>query len=131
MAEVALTTREGSPASENAATMPPSTVQHPAERVIAKTARLFFIDHLRAALVILVVLHHVAVIYGEGTAFYYVDPANRESLTSLLLVVFALANQAWFMGALFLLAGYFTPGSYDRKGAGAFLKDRLLRLGIP
>lgn len=96
-----------------------------------KTARLFFIDHLRATLVILVVLHHVAVIYGEGTAFYYVDPANRESLTSLLLVVFVLANQAWFMGALFLLAGYFTPGSYERKGAGAFLKDRLLRLGIP
>jgi hypothetical protein len=23
------------------------------------------------------------------------------------------------------------PGSYDRKGAGRFLKDRLIRLGIP
>ncbi|MBN1963169.1 MAG: acyltransferase family protein [Anaerolineae bacterium] len=30
-----------------------------------------------------------------------------------------------------MLAGYFTPGSFDRKGAGAFLKDRLIRLGIP
>ena len=35
------------------------------------------------------------------------------------------------MGALFLIAGYFTPGSFDRKGPGSFLKDRLLRLGIP
>jgi peptidoglycan/LPS O-acetylase OafA/YrhL len=35
------------------------------------------------------------------------------------------------MGALFLVAGYFTPGSFDRKGAGAFLKGRLLRLGMP
>jgi hypothetical protein len=35
------------------------------------------------------------------------------------------------MGTLFLVAGYFTPGAYDRKGAGAFLKGRLLRLGIP
>jgi hypothetical protein len=35
------------------------------------------------------------------------------------------------MGAFFLLAGYFTPGSLDRKGAGAFLKDKLVRLGIP
>jgi surface polysaccharide O-acyltransferase-like enzyme len=35
------------------------------------------------------------------------------------------------MGALFLLSGYFTPVSFDRKGPSSFLKDRLLRLGIP
>jgi surface polysaccharide O-acyltransferase-like enzyme len=35
------------------------------------------------------------------------------------------------MGAFFLLAGYFTPGSYGRRGPGAFLTHRLLRLGIP
>ncbi len=26
---------------------------------------------------------------------------------------------------------YGAPGSYDRKGGGKFLKDRLMRLGIP
>ncbi|MBV7337504.1 acyltransferase family protein [Chloroflexi bacterium TSY] len=98
---------------------------------VAKAARLFFIDRFRSALTLLVVLHHVAVVYGEGISFYYVEPANMESLTYLVLLVFVLANQGWFMGAFFLLAGYFTPGSYDRKGSGAFLKDRLLRLGIP
>jgi surface polysaccharide O-acyltransferase-like enzyme len=30
-----------------------------------------------------------------------------------------------------MISGYFTPGSYDRKGPWPFLKDRLLRLGIP
>jgi glucans biosynthesis protein C len=35
------------------------------------------------------------------------------------------------MGFFFLLAGYFTPGSYDRKGSKSFLLDRLIRLGIP
>ena len=35
------------------------------------------------------------------------------------------------MGFLFLISGYFMPASYDRKGPGRFLKDRLLRLGIP
>lgn len=94
-------------------------------------SRLFFLDHLRAALVILVVLHHVAVIYGEGMSFYYVEPPNKETLTYLVLLVFVLLNQAWFMGALFLVAGYFTPGSYDRRGAASFLQGRLLRLGIP
>jgi glucans biosynthesis protein C len=29
-----------------------------------------------------------------------------------------------------LIAAYFTPGSYDRKGATSFLRDRLVRLGI-
>jgi len=48
-----------------------------------------------------------------------------------VLLVFVLLNQSWFMGALFFLAGYFTPGSYDRKGASSFLKGRLLRLGVP
>lgn len=35
------------------------------------------------------------------------------------------------MGFFFLVSGYFTPGSYDRKGGKRFLTDRLLRLGIP
>ncbi len=35
------------------------------------------------------------------------------------------------MGLLFLLAGYFTPISCDRKGGTAFARDRLSRLGIP
>ena len=95
------------------------------------TSRLFFIDHLRASLVILVVLHHLALVYGAGAPFYYVEPPANDPLSFLVLLVFILVNQSWFMGALFLLAGYFTPGSFDRKGPGSFLKDRLLRLGIP
>ena len=95
------------------------------------TSRMFFIDHLRAALVILVVLHHVAIVYGAGAPFYYVEPPFTDPLAYLVLLAFALFNQAWFMGALFLIAGYFTPGSFERKGSGSFLKSRLVRLGIP
>jgi glucan biosynthesis protein C len=96
------------------------------------TSRLFFIDNLRAALVILVVLHHVALVYGASVeGFYYLEPPFTDPRAFLVLLVFALANQAWFMGAFFLLSGYFTPGSYDRKGPGSFLINRLLRLGIP
>ena len=35
------------------------------------------------------------------------------------------------MGLLFFLAGYFTVPSLDRKGPKEFLKDRLIKLGIP
>ena len=95
------------------------------------SSRLLFIDNLRTGLVTLVVLHHLALVYGAGAPFYYVEPPINDPLAFLVLLVFILVNQSWFMGALFLLAGYFTPGSFDRKGPGSFLKDRLLRLGIP
>ncbi len=93
--------------------------------------RLVYLDRLRAALVILVVLHHVALVYGAIAPFYYQEPPFTDPLAFLILGVFALANQAWFMGALFLLAGYFTPLSFDRRGAGSFVVARLVRLGIP
>jgi glucan biosynthesis protein C len=102
-----------------------------------KTSRLFFVDNLRVALAILVVLHHVAIVYGAVLPmFYYLEPPFSspgviDPLTYLALLVFSLFNQAWFMGAFFLLAGYFTPRSYDHKGPGAFLKEKLVRLGIP
>jgi hypothetical protein len=35
------------------------------------------------------------------------------------------------MGFFFLLAGYFTPASYNRKSLAQFVLDRLIRLGIP
>jgi glucan biosynthesis protein C len=107
-------------------------VKSPVQTAAGKTSRLFYIDHMRAALVILVVLHHVALVYGASVqGFYYLEPPFTDHLAFLALLVFALVNQAWFMGAFFLLAGYFTPGSFERKGPGSFLKDRLLRLGIP
>ncbi len=107
------------------------TETSPVQAATGRTSRLFFIDHLRAALVILVVLHHLAVVYGGIPPFYYFEPPINDLLAGLIALVFVLFNQAWFMGAFFLLAGYFTPGSFDRKGPGSFLKDRLLRLGIP
>ena len=96
-----------------------------------QAVRLFFVDHWRAALIILVVLHHVALVYGAGAPFYYVEPPLTDPLAYVVLLTFVLFNQAWFMGALFLISGYFTPRSFDRQGSTAFLKNRMLRLGIP
>ena len=50
--------------------------------------RLAFVDHLRAALVILVVLHHLAVVYGANTPFYYMEPRYQDILALIVLVVF-------------------------------------------
>ncbi|MEZ4667983.1 MAG: acyltransferase family protein [Anaerolineae bacterium] len=105
--------------------------ESPVQTATRASSRLFFIDHLRAVLLIFVVLHHVAMVYGASAPFYYVEPPFDDPLAFNQLMVFALSNQAWHMGAFFLLAGYFTPRSFDRKGSTAFLKGRLIRLGIP
>ena len=102
----------------------------PASQAISRV-RLFFLDQLRTALTILVVLHHLAVIYGAAAVFYYVEPPGAgDTLARVVFAAFVLINQAYVMGLFFLISGYFTPGSFDRKGPGAFFKDRLLRLGI-
>jgi glucans biosynthesis protein C len=91
--------------------------------------RLSYLDNLRILLTVLVVLHHAAITYGNIPIWYYTEPARDTSGTALdLLVMF---NQTFFMGFFFLIAGYFVPGSYDRKGGRAFMNDRLVRLGIP
>lgn len=91
--------------------------------------RLFYVDNLRTALTVLVVLHHAALAYSNIPHWYYLETATDPSgvLLDLLLVL----NQAFFMGAFFLIAGLFVPGSYDRKGARRFFGERLLRLGVP
>jgi surface polysaccharide O-acyltransferase-like enzyme len=95
----------------------------------AKSIRLFFVDHLRAFLIILLIMHHLAITYGALGSFYYHDTTN--ALTALLLTILVTIDQAFFLGLFFLISAYFTPGAYDRKGTDLFLRDRLLRLGIP
>ena len=99
------------------------------EQAPTKGLRLLFIDNLRSAIIILVILHHIAVMYSGGGSFYYIEPG--DTLANDVLTIFLALNQAWFMGAFFLVSGYFSPASFDRKGTWLFLKDRLIRLGIP
>jgi hypothetical protein len=96
----------------------------------SRARRLFFVDNLRVFLSVLVILHHLAIIYGGSGDFAYKE-AYPDDLTSLILTLFTAINAPYFMGFWFLMAGYFAPGSYDRKGGESYVKGRLLRLGIP
>ncbi|HZR74325.1 acyltransferase [Bradyrhizobium sp.] len=89
------------------------------------------IDALRAAVTLLVVFHHTALTYGAIGGWYYREIAPSNSPSSLLLILFTAFNQAWFMGLFFLLAGYYTPPAHRRHGTAGFVKERLLRLGVP
>jgi len=93
--------------------------------------RDFYIDRLRTVMTAFVILHHTAITYGAIGGWYWHEIEPSSSLSSRLLVLFCATNQAYFMGFFFLLAGYFTPGSLERKGYARFIGDRFLRLGIP
>src|SRR5580698_6391567 len=93
--------------------------------------RDFYIDRLRSVMTALVILHHTSITYGAPGGWFWTELKPSATPTSLLLTVFVATNQAYFMGFFFLLAGYFTPRSLERKGYASFLKDRFLRLGLP
>jgi surface polysaccharide O-acyltransferase-like enzyme len=89
------------------------------------------LDALKGAVTLLVVLHHTAITYGAIGGWYYKEVPTDGRLQVQALVFFCTFNQAWFMGLFFLLAGYFTPPSLARKGLAPFVRERLLRLGLP
>lgn len=94
-------------------------------------ARLLYLDNLRMAIITLVVLMHVAIMYGAEGAWFYHEAGEKDTLVFVIMMLLGGIGTAFMMGLLFLVAGYFTPRAYDRKGAGPFLIDRFKRLGIP
>lgn len=97
--------------------------------------------YLRAFLTLMVLAHHCSL------AYVTFSPPAPASLTGPirwweaspirdahhwagfdLLVGF---NDMFFMSLMFFLSGLFVWQSLERKGAGQFLRDRALRLGLP
>ena len=99
------------------------------------------LGYLRACITVLVVAHHAVLAYVPFAppppaslsaqpqwwrAFPVVDSQRWTGFS--LLVGF---NDVFFMSLMFFLSGLFVWNSLARKGAGTFLRDRFLRLGIP
>ena len=92
--------------------------------------RLFYIDNLRIFLISLVVLLHLNITYG-GPGDWYYNESEAGFPEIILQAMFNITNQAFFMGMFFFISAFFTAASIQRKSIGKFLKDRLIRLGIP
>ena len=96
----------------------------------SKPNRLLFIDNIRVFLTILVILHHLMITYAGNGGWIYKEGVPT-GVTAAVGRWFTSLNQSYFMGLFLFISAYFVPGAYDRKGARRFLKDRLIRLGIP
>jgi hypothetical protein len=75
-------------------------------------------------------MHHFAITYGATGSWYYKE-VEGDTFTTLILTMFTATNQSFFMGFFFLISAYFTVLSFNRKPIHSFVKDRLIRLGIP
>lgn len=92
-----------------------------------KTAqREHFWDALRAFLMLLGIPYHVALSYQVGQDFIVHSGEGIAGLAQIALVV-----HLWRMPAFFVIAGYFAMRLLARREPGAWLKERLMRLGVP
>ncbi len=96
-----------------------------------KSNRLHYIDNIRWLMIVFVIMIHAAVTYSGLGSWYYTEPVRLDTASFAIFGIFISFTQAYFMGLLFFIAGYFVPGAFDRKGFGKFLGDRTVRLGIP
>jgi hypothetical protein len=93
--------------------------------------RAWFIDHLRILLCALVILHHTAIAYGAMGGWCYLAPERMRGWMQIITSTLLAVNQAFFMSLFFFISAYLLPETFDRKGSRSFLKQRLVRLGLP
>src|SRR6202790_4880384 len=97
----------------------------PAEiRAVPKAStRNAALDRARTFLTLVVVIHHAVIPY---TYFGHTDPKSWLGFDAVVL-----ATDSFFMAMFFFLSGLFVWPSLAHKTPGTFLRDRLLRLGLP
>ncbi|MBS0320955.1 MAG: acyltransferase [Proteobacteria bacterium] len=112
------------------------TPAQPRERAAAADAaasRYAFVEQLRIALTLAVVVQHVAITYGGAGRWYLVSHVGAfgQDAAATALSLYTAVTQAFALGMLFLLAGFTTPPACDQRGLRGYVVDRLLRYGIP
>ena len=88
--------------------------------------RVNFLDAGRAILLLLGIPFHVSEMYRISGGFL-VDSPDRSFVASLLSAFI----HSFRMPAFFLLSGYFSVMIIERRGAKAWFRSRLAKLGIP
>ncbi|MFC7877841.1 acyltransferase family protein [Isoptericola sp. NPDC057391] len=93
----------------------------------ALTARRPELDALRLAVVLGLVLFHAALVFDASDPDFYV---KNETTTEVTTILAGLAV-VWAMPALFAVSGWAARRSLSRRSPGGFVRERLLRLGVP
>ena len=94
-------------------------------------SRLAYLDAIKVLLVVGVITLHSAITYGLDGSWYL--ESYEEMPGGVVAAITILLGTGWLfaLGLFFLIAGRLTSPSFDRKGPHRFVKDRLIRLGVP
>lgn len=95
--------------------------------------RLLYLDNLKVVLIAAIIAGHG--VLGYATLGFWPYAEMREVTLSpvieIVLVALVIPFALFMVPLLFLVAGLLTPASLGRKGTRAYVRDRLLRLGVP
>jgi peptidoglycan/LPS O-acetylase OafA/YrhL len=94
---------------------------------LAPAPRLDYLDATRAFALVLGVVFHASLSFSP----YFMGWAVQDVSTSPWVPDFMAVSHAFRMETFFLLAGFFSHGLLARNGLPAFLRSRLIRLGVP
>jgi len=90
--------------------------------------RLFYLDNLRAFVIVMVIVLHASITYmAYAPEWWYVLDRDRSLPFTILVLLVDVPN----MPALFFVAGYFALPSLQRRGPGGFVREKLVRLALP
>ena len=100
---------------------------------ISTNKRVLFFDQIRALMIALVIaIHVVPLAFTSGWIGVRVPTTGPpDAFFGIAGGFFAYFCNTFFMCMLFLISGYFVPRSVHKKGIARYLKDRLLRIGVP
>ena len=97
---------------------------------LARSGRSAWADNLKVVLVAGVIVGHTTMAWTGVGNWVFREPYVREPLLTVLTFLSAL-GALFAMPLFFLVAGYFTPGSFERKGFRRFVVGRAIRLLLP
>lgn len=100
----------------------------PSPSALATTERLHALDAVRGGALLLGIVFHATMSFLVGDEPMWLIVDERPSLT--LTVVFFVLH-IFRMTTFFLIAGFFAHLLFHRRGEGAFVRDRLRRIGVP
>jgi peptidoglycan/LPS O-acetylase OafA/YrhL len=108
--------------------MTTSTAQTPfAASPNADGSRLDYLDATRAFALVLGIVFHACLSFMPVFMGWVVQDVS----TSPLVTMFMTVSHSFRMEAFFLLAGFFSHLTFHRKGAGEFVRSRMLRIVVP
>ena len=101
------------------------------DTVVTSRTREQWADNLRVVAIVGVIVVHTATGYLVDIPWYYEEERVTSGFWSTVLSFPVYAGGLFWLGPLFLVAGWFSVRSLARRGPGGFARGRLLRLGVP